>query len=70
MKKVIVRFDRSGNRSNDNAERTIGFCALSKYVRNAGGEGHSSSLRSRSEGQRVIVRFNRSVVFTERMFCR
>jgi hypothetical protein len=70
VKKVIVRFDRSGNRSNDSAERTIGFCALSEVVRNAGGEGLSSSLRSRSEGSRVIVRSNRSVVFTERMFYR
>ena len=49
MARVIVRFNRSGNRSNDHAERTITFRpGLNRSI--AGGEGLSSSLRSRSAG--------------------
>lgn len=49
MRKVIVRFNRSGNRSNDHAERTIKMRPMPNRSI-AGGEGLSSSLRSRSAG--------------------
>ena len=64
LSKVIVRFNRSGNRSNDQTERTI----KTRPMQNrsiAGGEGHSSSLRSRSAGYTNVSKhlflFDRSV---------
>ena len=64
MRKVIVRFNRSGNRSNDRAERTIRFCALSEK---SFGTSEERDIRPLSiadqKVQGVIVRGNRSGIF-------
>lgn len=70
--KVIVRVNRSGNRSNDRAERSLRTIAPRPGPNRSivGGEGLSSSLRSRSAGSANECLVKQQLTLVVRSFVR